>query len=110
MSNEAREPEDGFLTDPGRARPNFPPVDRRPLIVLPSPIELGLAELAEAPETCRPVGAGLTAGGGGGAMDVREPPIEGRDFGLAFDGVPVREGAPLDVAVASCLVGDFVGD
>ena len=53
---------------------------------------------------------------GGGPIDVRAGPVETRLFPTmaeatrAFDGVPVRELAPLDAAVASCLVGDFVGD
>jgi hypothetical protein len=44
------------------------------------------------------------------------PPTEGRGLvpteeTLAFDGVPVRELVVLDAAVvASCFVGDFVGD
>ena len=59
------------------------------------------------------------AGKAGGPMDVlvlAAPPTEGRGLvpteeTLAFDSVPVRELVALDAAfVASCFVGDFVGD
>ena len=51
--------------------------------------------------------------GGGGPMDGRLVLREGRVrvAGLVVvDGVPLREGFPLDEAVASCFVGDLVGD
>jgi hypothetical protein len=58
----------------------------------------------------------LAAGMGGGPIEARAGPAEtlpfpaAADATLEFEGVPVREFAPLDAAVASCLVGDFVGD
>lgn len=56
----------------------------------------------------------VRAVGGGGPMDVRGPPIDGRDFAptegaRAFDGVPVRDTVVLEAAL-NCFVGDFVGD
>ena len=56
------------------------------------------------------------AGTAGGPIDVRVPPTLGRgldvviDGVLAFDGVPVLEGAALDPLVDSGFVGDLVGD
>lgn len=54
------------------------------------------------------------AGGGGGPIEVRDPPTDGRDLDPAdgtrgFEGVPVRDTAALEEAL-NCLVGDFVGD
>jgi hypothetical protein len=47
-------------------------------------------------------------------MEGRAAEIDGRErapgTGLAFEGVVVRDGAPLEGAVPSCLVGDRVGD
>jgi len=61
-------------------------------------------------EACRICLVGM----GGGAMDARPAVTDGRGrapgVGFALDGVVVREGAPLDGAVPSCLVGDLVGD
>jgi len=79
---------------------------RPPLNVLLGPA-VGL--VTDDAETCRPPRA---AGTGGGAMDGRPALTEGRGLpsALAFDGVPVLEGAALEEGVASCLVGDFGGD
>ena len=60
-------------------------------------------------------------GTAGGPIDVRVPPTDARGRDVteesrppppvpALDGVPVREVAVLDGPVASCFVGDFVGD
>lgn len=55
-------------------------------------------------------------GVGGGPIECRLVLGEGRvrvvgPAGLVVvDGVPLREGFPLDEAVASCFVGDLVGD
>lgn len=55
-------------------------------------------------------------GVGGGPIECRLVLREGRvrvvgPAGLVVvDGVPLREGLPLDEAVASCFVGDLVGD
>lgn len=56
----------------------------------------------------------VRAVGGGGPIDVRGPPTDGRDFAptegaRAFDGVPVRDTVVLEAAL-NCFVGDFVGD
>ena len=62
---------------------------------------------------CRAV---LAAGIGGGPIEDLAGPVEGRLLAVAevtrpaFDGVLVRELEALDPAVASCLVGDLVGD
>ena len=54
---------------------------------------------------------------GGGPIDGRLVLREGRvrvavpaGLVVVVDGVPLREGLPLDEAVASCFVGDLVGD
>lgn len=71
-----------------------------------------LEVVVEEMEDCRLVPA---EGSAGGPMDVLTP-IDGRLFaarppgGRALDGVPVREVAVLEGAVANCFVGDFVGD
>lgn len=57
----------------------------------------------------------LAEGGGGGPIDGRDTPIEGRVAFSVVDatrpaGVPVRELRALGGAVASCFVGDFEGD
>lgn len=104
---------DWELTDPclalrERTWPGFAAVDKRPLSV-----RAGAAAVlgAAAADTCR---AGLGAGIGGGAMEVRLAVTDGRGLapkgGFALDGVLVRDGAVLDGAVPSCLVGDLVGD
>lgn len=63
-----------------------------------------------ADEACRACLVGI----GGGAMEGRAAMVDGRErapgTGFAFEGVVVREGAPLEGAVPSCLVGDRVGD
>lgn len=70
-------------------------------------------EAADDVEGCRVV---LEAGRLGGPMDGRLAPTDGRgaltpaEATRAFDGVAVRELEVLDEAVASCLVGDLVGD
>jgi len=65
---------------------------------------------APADEACRACLVGI----GGGAMEGRAAVMDGRErapgTGLAFDGVVVRDGGPLEGAVPSCLVGDLVGD
>lgn len=70
-------------------------------------------EVVDDVEGCRVV---LEAGRLGGPMEGRPAPTDGRgaltptEATRAFDGVAVRELEALDEAVASCLVGDLVGD
>lgn len=93
------------------------PVRRAP--GLPAGCILPLSDLAGGPpgldtEEMDETRAVLDAGIGGGPIDGRlAPPTEGRfapTEGLTLEGVPVRDVAALEVAVASCFVGDFVGD
>lgn len=86
-------------------------MDALPPTVLVAPIE-GL-EPTEDTETFLVV---RVLGVGGGPIEGRLVLREGRvrvvaPAGLVVvDGVPLREGLPLDEAVASCFVGDLVGD
>lgn len=105
------------------------PGGRVPVRVVPTglPPRLGLAAPKRGVEDVgRPAAAPdrdgravLDAGTAGGPMEVRVPPTDGRGrtveeaarlAGPALEGVPVREVAVLDGPVASCFVGDFVGD
>lgn len=84
-----------------------PPKDMRLVVVLGA-ADAALAVPDEV-DTCL-----VRAVGGGGPMDVRGPPTDGRDFAptegaRAFDGVPVRDTVVLEAAL-NCFVGDFVGD
>jgi hypothetical protein len=106
-----------ILADAGSAAEEARAADGRPILCLaagPSrplgvrargPVVLGTAD-----EACRACLVGI----GGGAMEGRAAEIDGRErvpgTGLAFEGVVVRDGAPLEGAVPSCLVGDRVGD
>lgn len=93
-----------------------PAMDDRPLNVL-----VGAPEVPEA--TLLEVDEGLDvrdAGSDGGPIDVRVAPVAAAGrvtlapietaLPATLDGVPVRVLAPLVGAVASCFVGDFVGD
>jgi hypothetical protein len=84
--------------------------DRRPLKGREGAVLV--LEVVDEIDVCRVV---LEAGTAGGPIDGRPGPTDGRGFmptegTRAFDGVPVREVEALELAVAICFVGDFVGD
>ena len=102
-------PDAGLMPDcrgPGRVPPN-------PNLPLNVRDGAPLAVLAVVPtEDCRVFGVGI----GGGPIDgLPTPTAEGRlleaaEGTRAFEGVFVRELDALEPAVASCFVGDLVGD
>lgn len=84
--------------------------DKRPLKGLDGAVLV--LDVVDETDVCRVV---LEAGTAGGPIDGRPAPTDGRGFmptegTRAFDGVPVREVEALELAVAICFVGDFVGD
>lgn len=105
-----RDPVGVFLAASGRSGGLAGANDKRPLR---GRDEAALVlEVVDETDGCRVV---LEAGAPGGPIDGRPAPMDGRGFipaeeTRALDGVPVREVEPLEVAVAICFVGDFVGD
>lgn len=83
-------------------------MESRPLVGL---VAVDLPDTEEV-DGCRVRVVGI----GGGPMDVRVLDAPGRVVFVpaaevrVFDGVVVRDGAPLEVADPSCFVGDLVGD
>lgn len=103
-------PDVALLALSGRPGGRVGASDKRPLKGREGPVLV--REVVDEIDVCRVV---LEAGTGGGPIDGRPAPTDGRGFTpaegtRAFDGVPVREVEALEVAVAICFVGDFVGD
>lgn len=98
------------LAPSGRPRGLVGANDKRPLEGREGAVLV--LEVVDETDACRVV---LEAGTAGGPIDGRPAPTDGRGFmprdgPRAFEGVPVREVDALEVAVAICFVGDFVGD
>jgi hypothetical protein len=106
----AWESTDGRLAaEPGRDAGRDGPVNDMRLLVVLGGAAPGL-DIVEDVDGCLVA----RAVGGGGPIDVRPPPTEGRGFAptdgaRAPEGVPVRDTDVLEVPL-SCFVGDFVGD
>lgn len=104
---------DRTLPEIGRTAPRAGAVETRPPGGLVGP----LAVLPMVDVTADDCLLGPAAGKAGGPIDVLVPPTDGRALPApndetrgALDGVPVLEFARLEAAVASCFVGDLVGD